>query len=388
MNDTVKIGNLFSGSGSWELAGKICGAEIVFQSDVDRLPVEVERYRFPEAMQLGDVKGINGSEIPAVDILTSSSPCQGLSIAGKKDGLCDDRSTLFLESIRVTKEMIHNAGCDGTKPRFWMWENVVGALSSGQPKYSDFKTVIEEIIGIVEPSVNVPIPEKWNRAGVVDGDKWQIAWRVMDSQHFGVAQRRRRLFLVADLDGHSAAEILFERQSVHWRFEEIVELWKETSTDIGERINKASRIVCRGIRDGDRDMEAQGIRSDDGTNSEDMVNECEAFSYSLKTRGGSPIDSSGRVAGKGALIQFEKTATIGTVQDQTIITPILHGDNIEYIARKLTPTECARLQGFPDDWYGDIERKDSEEYKLWGNGIALPCIIPMMKSAIDIIKNN
>lgn len=121
-----------------------------------------------------------------------------------------------------------------------------------------------------------------------------------------------------------------------------------------------------------------------------MVSEDELFlfSYSLKTRGGSPVDSFGRVAGKGALIQFEKTATIGTVQDQTIITPTLCGDDIEYIARKLTPTECARLQGFPDDWCGDIERKDSEEYKLWGNGIALPCIIPIMKSAIDIIKNN
>lgn len=254
MSDTVKVGNLFSGSGSWELAGKIFGAEIVFQSDIDRLPVEVERYRFPEAMQLGDVRCVDGSKIPAVDILTSSSPCQGLSIAGKKEGLCDERSTLFLESIRVTKEMIHNAECDGTKPRFWMWENVVGALSSGQPKYSDFKTVVEEIIGIVEPSVHVPVPEKWSRAGVVDGDKWQIAWRVMDSQHFGVAQRRRRLFLVADLNGHSAAEILFERQSVHWHFKEIVELWKETTTDVGERIDKASRIVCRGIQDGDGNM--------------------------------------------------------------------------------------------------------------------------------------
>lgn len=251
------MGNLFSGSGAWELAAKMCGIDILFEAEVEPFPVALEAKRFPEAIQLGDVSKINGAEIPPVDILTNSSPCQGLSIAGMRGGLKDERSGLFSEAIRITKEMRNasrlRCGSDGyirLYPRFWCWENVPGALSSGTPRGSDFKEVLESIIEIVqEEHPDIPIPRGgWHNAGVLDCDGWQIAWRVMDAQYFGVAQRRRRVFLVADFAGRCAAEILFEREGVSWNFTEIANAWEDTSRSLAERIDIASRIIAGNLR--------------------------------------------------------------------------------------------------------------------------------------------
>lgn len=261
MSKKLTMGNLFSGSGAWELAAQICGIEVLFEAEIEPFPVALEAKRFPNAIQLGDVSKINGAEIPPVDILTNSSPCQGLSVAGKRGGLNDERSGLFSEAIRITKEM-QNAyrqrirsgrADDDIRPlRYWCWENVPGALSSNRGE--DFRTVIEEVARLVEEDAVIPFPEKgWSNAGVVDGDGWQIAYRVMDAQYYGVAQRRRRVFLVADLTGHSATEVLFEREGVSWNFKEIAEAWKDTSRSLGDRIGIASRIVMDGIRSPETD---------------------------------------------------------------------------------------------------------------------------------------
>ena len=246
MNPTM--GNFFSGSGTWELAAKLCGVDVLFESEIEPFPVALEAKRFAEAIQLGDIRNVDGHKIPLVDILTNSSPCQDLSIAGKRAGLGGERSGLFMEVIRITKEMIEQyeqrRTTEPVRPlRYWCWENVPGALSSN--KGEDFRTCLEEVARIKDPTITVPRPNKWNRAGVLDGNGWQIAWRIMDAQFYGVAQKRRRLFLVADFIGHSAAEILFERESVSWNFAEIANAWKDTSTGIEDRIRAASRIICR-----------------------------------------------------------------------------------------------------------------------------------------------
>lgn len=249
----ITMGNLFSGSGAWELAARMCGIEVLFEAEIEPFPVAVEKKRFPNAVQLGDVSKIKGADIPSVDIFTNSSPCQDLSVAGKRAGLEGQRSGLFAEAIRITKEMREhdktNRGPDEhIRPRFWCWENVPGAFSSN--KGEDFRIVLEEVARIADPSVAIPFPEsgKWEKSGVVDGEGWQIAWRTMDAQYFGVPQRRRRIFLVADFNGGGAAEVLFERKSMSWHFAEIADTWKDTSRSLEDRIACAGEIINRSVR--------------------------------------------------------------------------------------------------------------------------------------------
>lgn len=281
----ITLGNLFSGSGTWELAAQICGIKPVWEAEVEPFPVALEAKRFPDCKQLGDVRSINGAEIEPVDIFTNSSPCQSLSIAGKRGGFADlEKSGLFMEAIRITKEMrdadIERLRSSGAveplryaKPRFWCWENVPGALSSSGG--ADFRTALEEIARLVEPEAVIPEPPKgkWSNAGVVDGDGWQIAWRIMDAQWYGVAQRRRRVFVVADLGAGNergkACEILFERESVSWDFAKIAEAFKDTSAGFGERIGEAGRIVRDGIRMGESDMGSSESGNDNGVCSDD-----------------------------------------------------------------------------------------------------------------------
>lgn len=167
---------------------------------------------------LGDICKINGAEIEPVDCITGGSPCQDLSIAGKRAGLAGERSGLFMEQVRIVKEMRERDRRNGrtgdmVRPRFLVWENVPGAFSSNGG--GDFQAVLEEIIHIAEPTVSVPRFEgKWTKAGAIDGDGWSVAWRTHDAQYWGVPQRRRRISVVADFGGQSAGEILFERKSV------------------------------------------------------------------------------------------------------------------------------------------------------------------------------
>lgn len=180
--------------------------------------------------------------------------CQDLSVAGKRAGLDGERSGLFDQAIRICKEMRdaqRKLLCERSdndlrllRPRFWCWENVPGALSSGTPRGEDFRIVIESVARMVQEDAAIPLPPKgWSNAGVVDGDGWQIAWRIMDAQFYGVPQRRRRIFLVADLGGKRAAEVLFEREGVSWDFKEIASAWKNLALSLDERISEASKII-------------------------------------------------------------------------------------------------------------------------------------------------
>ena len=194
----------------------------------------------------GDITKINGAEIEPVDVITGGSPCQDLSVAGKRAGLQGERSGLFMEQMRIVKEMrLHDRQSGraawAIRPRYMVWENVPGAFSSGKPKGSDFAAVLEEIIKVCEPDANlcVCVPDNgWTKSGCYyssDG-RWSIAWRVHDAQFWGVPQRRKRIALVADFAGLSAPEILFERKGLRWDPEES----GETRQGTAERIESSS----------------------------------------------------------------------------------------------------------------------------------------------------
>ena len=215
----MTIGSLFDGSGAFPLAGCISGMEPLWASEIEPYPIAVTKTRFPRMKHLGDVQKINGAEIDPVDVITFGSPCQDMSIAGKRAGLRHEengdeqttRSGLFIEAIRIIREM--REATNGKYPAFAVWENVPGAFSSNGG--ADFKTVLEELASVAQGErVSVPFPEKrrWLNAGEIVGDGFSIAWRVLDAQYWGVPQRRKRIYLVADFAGGRAGKILFERE--------------------------------------------------------------------------------------------------------------------------------------------------------------------------------
>lgn len=214
----MKLMSLFDGSGGFPLAGALSGIIPVMASEVEPYPIAVTRSRFPEMKHLGDVSKINGAEIEPVDVITFGSPCQDLSVAGKRAGLEGERSGLFMEAIRIVKEM--RGATNGKYPTFILWENVPGAFSSN--KGEDFRVVLEEIVKVVEPGATMPPADKgrWPYADVYVGEGWSLAYRTFDAQYWGVPQRRRRIYLVADFRGERAGEILFEREGMRGDLEE------------------------------------------------------------------------------------------------------------------------------------------------------------------------
>ena len=209
----LTLGSLFDGSGGFPLAGILAGVEPVWASEIEPFAIRVTTKRLPKMRHYGDVSGISGADLEPVDIITFGSPCQDLSIAGKRSGLDGSRSGLFFEAVRIVKEMREKT--HGEKPRFIVWENVPGAFSSN--KGEDFKAVLEEVIRIKEPEAPpLPPPEKsrWPYADCYLGDGWSVAYRVLDARYWGVPQRRARIFLVADFAGGRAPEILFESEGV------------------------------------------------------------------------------------------------------------------------------------------------------------------------------
>ena len=289
----MKLGSLFDGSGGFPLAGFLCDIEPVWASEIEPYPIAVTKSRFPHVKHLGDISKINGAEIEPVDIITFGSPCQDLSVAGKRAGLKhedngDDettRSGLFMEAVRIIKEM--RRATNGKYPRWICWENVPGAFSSN--KGEDFKIVLEEIIKIVEPTAVMPeVPRfGWAYADSYVGNGWSLAYRVFDAQYWGVPQRRRRIYLVADFGSECAREILFEREGLRGYFAESRTPWQTTPAD-----------AERSIGADDRKRE---------------------IPYTLKIRSGC------EGGGKGALIQEDKSATLACNNDQYLFQPTAYG---------------------------------------------------------------
>ena len=231
------IGSLFSGSGGFELAATMCGGTPVWASEVEPFPIAVTWSRFPGMKHLGSVTDVKGGEVEPVDVITFGSPCQDLSVAGKRAGLKHEdngdeettRSGLFMEAIRIIKEM--RKATNGEFPKFCCWENVPGAFSSNGGQ--DFRTVLEELIKIVEPGAVMPkVPKNgWSYADSYCGEGWSLAYRVFDAQYWGVPQRRRRIYLVLDLGGECAGEVLFEREGLRGYFAEGRAPWQGIAAD-------------------------------------------------------------------------------------------------------------------------------------------------------------
>ena len=329
MSDKLTLGSLFDGSGGFPLAGTMCGIQPRWAAEVEPYPIAVTKSRFPNMKHLGDITKVNGAEIEPVDIITFGSPCQDLSVAGKRAGLKheangDDettRSGLFMEAVRIVKEMREET--NGLYPTFVVWENVHGAFSSNNGE--DFRIVLEEIIKIVEPTATMPQVPKggWAYADSYVGDGWSLAYRVFDAQYWGVPQRRRRIYLVADFRGERAREILFEREGLRGYFETGRTPWQTTTAD-------AQGSVVADDREGEGfdgyngdltgDVSATlGVNCGISTGRNGVV---EAIPYTLKIRSGCAVDANGKAAGKGALIQTDLAGTISTSQDQYLFQPI------------------------------------------------------------------
>ena len=475
MNPKLTLGSLFDGSGGFPLAAIFCGIKPIWSSEVEPFPIRVTQKNLPQVKHLGDIKDIEGSEIEPVDIISFGSPCQDLSIAGKRAGLVGEKSNLFYEAIRVIKEM--RCKTNGKYPRYLLWENVPGAFSSN--KGEDFRCVLEEITKIKDSTVKLSRPSKWQSAGEILGDSFSLAWRVLDAKYFGVPQRRRRIFLVADLDGRSSREILFEQKSLSGDTSEGCEKGKRNTRAIKNGFNKT---ICLNDQGGQRmdfysdesgTLRASGgiapfvfenhsqdsrykgplketqtlasnlgqggnnqpfvvydIRqtSENTKNERHNIYECDV-SRTIDTSGNTPTRNQGGVAIVEDIYTMSKNSHF-TKADKNISSSLVATDYKDpplvnqRLIRRLTPKECGRLQGFPDYWCDDLEienptdedldfwrevfdkdaeikglkkkktdkqilkwlknpHTDSAEYKMWGNGIALPCAVYIFKRLIN-----
>ena len=582
----LTLGSLFDGSGGFPLGGLLSGITPVWASEIEPFPIRVTTKRLPFMKHYGDVSRMDGGKIEPVDVITFGSPCQDMSIAGRREGLDGSRSSLFYEAVRIVKEM--RCATDGKYPRYIVWENVPGAFSSN--KGADFQSVLEEICSVKGYEIHTPRPERWANAGEIVADDFSLAWRVFDAQYWGVPQRRKRIYLVADFAGGSAGKILFESEGVSGYTPQGFRPWQGAAGAFAEGAG-ASGCVCLNDQGGSRmdvtedvaatlraenhghppcvmgaagfctehSAKARGIGYEEETSPTLRAGTVPAAVYenhSQDTRYTGPLETAPTVnatygmggnnqpfvvetpktlkirsgcdgGGKGALIQENKSATLGCNNDQTVFVPKVYGicskqshamlsDNPhsgfyeadtsrcldrsggnptcnqggmavvavqgsmigradkngpqgsgvnedvsftldaadrhavaycmttgtytqmlkeqsptlmardykdppvvnetepEYIVRRLTPTECARLQGFPDWWCAglgtdeptedEIEfwtevfethrsvmgkssrpksrnqiikwlknpHSDSAEYKMWGNGVALP----------------
>ena len=587
-NKPLTLGSLFDGSGGFPLGGLLSGITPVWASEVEPFPIRVTTKRMPWLKHYGNVSKMDGGKTEPVDIITFGSPCQDMSIAGRREGLDGSRSSLFYEAVRIVKEM--RCATNGKYPRYIVWENVPGAFSSN--KGADFRSVLEEICSVKGYEIHTPRPERWPKAGEIVADDFSLAWRVFDAQYWGVPQRRKRIYLVADFRGTSAGKILFESEGVSGYTPQGFRAWQRTAGAFEKGIGTAG-CVCLNDQGGSRmdvtedvtatlraenhghppcvmssagfctehSAKAGGIGYEEETSPTLRAGTVPAAVYenhSQDTRYTGPLETAPTVnatygmggnnqpfvvetpktlkirsgcdgGGKGALIQDNKSATLGCNNDQTVFVPKVYGicskqshsmlsDNPhsgfyeaetsrcldanggnpscnqggmavlalqgsmigradkngpqgsgvnedvsftldaadrhavaycmtagsytqtlkersptlmardykdppvvnetepEYIVRRLTPTECARLQGFTDWWCAGLEtdepsedeiefwtevfethrsvmgtaskpktrnqiikwlkdpHSDAAEYKMWGNGVALPCV--------------
>lgn len=418
MTKPITMGSLFSGFGGFEVAAQWYDVKVLWQSEIEAWAVELLKHRFPEAEQLGDVCNINGAEIESVDIITFGSPCQDMSVAGKRTGLDGERSGLFREAMRIIREMREST--NGEYPKYIIWENVPGAFSSN--KGLDFKAVLEEI---TESKVPMPKSGRWAAAGMVRGGKCNVSWRVLDAQYWGVSQRRKRIYLVGDYRTGRSAEILFKPESVSRYSKPCGETWQgitsDTQTGIGETntegiINLLPFIMLENHPndsrlkiDGSGTSQTLTSRMGTGGGNVSMVMvpytiDCrnhklnQNISGTLQQNGNSLnalnpviIAFQGQASSNAELsISDEISPTLQCTKNADVI--YLSPEDIEYIVRRLTPSECAKLQGFPDNWHDDItsdkgkQLPDTAAYKGYGNAVATVCAEYPIANIVEILK--
>ncbi|WP_034332771.1 DNA (cytosine-5-)-methyltransferase [Bacillus sp. J37] len=497
----LTLGSLFDGSGGFPLAGLLSGIEPLWASEIEPFPIRVTTKQIPQMNHLGDISQLNGADLSPVDIITFGSPCTDLSIAGKRAGLDGRQSSLFYQAIRIIKEMRYKT--NGEHPKYAVWENVCGAFSSN--KGQDFRSVLEEFCKIKEENTVITKPNKWENAGEIVGENFSLAWRVLDAQYWGVPQRRKRIFLVADFNGQSASQILFKRECLSGNFTKGGEA-RERTTSCFENGSGAASELCLNDQGGSRmdvtngmtatlraqsnhpplifenhgrdarvkgPMEvAQTVLSVYGTggNNQPFVMDIpktfdvrftsegtanvranvyeSSISRTIDTSGNVPDSNQGGIAvvavqsgedmkGNNLIFSASKNSHFTHAREEVANTlvatdykdpPLINEPNC--IVRRLTPTECARLQGFPDDWCSDLgteeptedeilfwtevwethrnimgkskrpktrkqiikwlkqPHSDTAEYKMWGNGVALPCVLFVLSNIHEHYTKN
>ena len=431
------------------------GITAAWASEIESAPVSITKGHFPNMKHLGDITKINGAVIDPVDIITFGSPCQDLSVAGKRAGLAGARSGLFGEAIRIIEEMREST--NGLYPTWAIWENVPGALSSNNGL--DFRAVLQSF---ADTEIPMPTSGRWGDAGMVRGGKCDFGWRILDAQFWGVPQRRKRVFVIADFRGKRAAEVLFKSEGVRGHFTpsrtegEGVAADAESGTVYpiitptpGTCTDKSKQFVydCRGNGDG---VTVNTLIGDHQNRVTDYTAICvEPIIYNeeavtSKTNGSNPkqgdachtlgasgagrallintafciaantIDRQPQNGGNGLGCQEELSYTLtsmdryavafgfksfGEYEQTEIGKSLLANDDIttgDLIAdfrkgktvRRLTPKECERLQGYPDEWtrYGHDgkEISDSARYKACGNSLALPCVEYFISGILEL----
>ncbi len=347
----LTIGSLFDGSGGFPLGGLLCGIEPLWASEIEPFPIRVTTKRIPQMKHYGDINKLNGADLPHVDIITFGSPCTDMSVAGKRAGLDGEQSVLFYEAIRIIKEM--RCKTNGRYPRYAVWENVPGAFSSN--KGSDFKAVLEAVIGVIEPTAEVSSPDngRWPYADCYMGNRWSVAYRTIDAQYFGVPQRRRRIYLVADFAGGCAGEILFESEGMSRDFTPSGSPWKGTAGNVEAGTGTSSGgLICLNDQGGSmmsvsEDVSAT-LRAEEHGH-QPCVLQASGFctEHSSKSRGvgyeeeRSPTLRAGVVP--GTVLSFEPGAAsrVGGHTDENISGPLRAnmGDNQTAIAIENHPTD-------------------------------------------------
>ena len=317
---SLTLGSLFDGSGGFPLGGVIAGITPKWEAEIEPFPIRVTSVRFPNMTHLGNISEVRGAEIEPVDIITFGSPCQDMSVAGKREGLGGNRSSLFYEAIRIIKEM--REATNGKYPRYIVWENVPGAFSSN--KGEDFRAVLTEICKVKEECVSVPKPAKWENAGRIMGESFSIAWRLLDAQYWGVPQRRQRIYLVADFDGGSAGKILFESEGLSGYSAQGFKSWQDAANGITESVGETGSDSLM-FENHSQDTRyrgplavAQTVSSTYGTGGNNQP-------FVLQTPKTLKIRCGCEGGGKGALIQDDLSATLGTNNDQTLFQPRAFG---------------------------------------------------------------
>ena len=474
MNNLLTLGSLFDGSGSFPVAGLLSGIKPVWKSEIEPFVIAVTNKRLPQMKHYGDIKKINGAEIEPVDVITFGSPCTDLSIAGKRAGLNAERSGLFFHAVRVIREM--RVATNGKYPKFIVWENVTGAFSSQSGE--DFRTVLEEICKIKDCTVSVPRPERWSKSGCIMADGFSLASRTLDAQYWGVPQRRKRIYLVADFDGERAGKILFKSEGVSGYSAESFRTWQNTACRSEVRTGTADTGLM--FENHSQDTRYTGplevapaVLSTYGTggNNQPFIVNTQTFGicakkshsmlsdnphsgfYRAKTTRTLDTSNQSPCKNQGGIVVLEENHTVAFSQDsydkysenkksgslmacggaygggsevlvystskdsfhmtanENIASTLVASDykdpptvaeNPLYKVRRLTPPECALLQGMPSWWCKGLEtenptednlkfwrdvfethrkatnpdkkpKSDSAEYKMWGNGIAMPC---------------
>lgn len=323
---------------------------------------------------LGDITKIHGDKIEPVDCITFGSPCQDLSIAGRRAGLAGERSGLFMEAVRIIKEM--RSSTNGLYPTFAVWENVPGAFSSNGGE--DFRAVLEELARVEQPDASIPRPSgrggRWSKAGAIAGNGWSLAWRQLDAKYWGVPQCRKRIALVADFGGQRAAEILFERTGVSRHPDESIKAWKATPGSSQASPSGCDRTGERVVYDARGNGDGKIAPTITGDH-ENRITDYTAIAIERKTFNEQSF-SHYKESDKCSTLKA-KAGNIGNGSECLVAEKA-----IRWIVRRLTPVECERLQGYPDDytnigdWTDSKGKKhkyaDSPRYKALGNSIALP----------------